>query len=604
MQNSKIFSALGQVVNNTKRLIALVLTIDRKLTILYYATAAFGAVIPVAAGVLSKYLIDNLQISQQQGIGVLPVILIGLLATTYILDILEEVILWGYHYSYLDYIFRNKLQNEINYLYYTKVSHLDIAHFEDPKTQDLITKTRDTMTWRVPDFLRMFSYFLSEIVGYLSAFVILIPFGMWVPFLITCIAIPRIYLRAKHGFVQWSIYGSGAPQAKKLWYFGHLLQNKNAISEMRIFQSTNAMLKKYKQIQNNLFEINKVAVDRYLKVRNIPSVIEIIILLFIGLLFLPKTIAGSVTIGSYILLLSMMGRLNSKASGAAQRVGELYEHSLYVDNFFEILDFPIIIQEDQHPVVLDSTTPPKIEFKGVTFAYPKGKAVLKDVTFVINPGESVAFVGDNGAGKTTIIKLLCRFYDIQKGEILINGTNIKNVSLESLYKLLGTLFQYFTQYHFSIKENITLGNPNKNDEDAIIDAAKKSDSYEFIKKLPNQFDTMLGKEFEDGEELSGGQWQKLAIARAFYEEPPVLILDEPTSAIDAQAEYEIFNNLQKQYTKKTLILISHRFSTVRNANKIFVIHKGRITESGTHEELLHKKNKYHRLFTIQAAGYK
>ena len=229
---------------------------------------------------------------------------------------------------------------------------------------------------------------------------------------------------------------------------------------------------------------------------------------------------------------------------------------------------------------------------------------MDGVSFVIEPGESIALVGHNGAGKTTIVKLLCRFYDVSDGEILINDTNIKNLDLSRWYKFLGTLFQEFVKYHFTVRENIFLGAPDKNDEKAMKEAANKSGAAEFIERLPKKYDTILGKEFEDGEELSGGQWQKLAIARAFYEEPPVLILDEPTSAIDAEAEYEIFNNLEKQYKNKTLILVSHRFSTVRNANKIIVIDHGKIVESGSHKELMSLGGEYSKLFSIQAKGYR
>ena len=189
------------------------------------------------------------------------------------------------------------------------------------------------------------------------------------------------------------------------------------------------------------------------------------------------------------------------------------------------------------------------------------------------------------------------------GGIYIDNTNIKDLVVSDWYKYLGTLFQEYTQFHFKVSDNITLGALDKKDSVAMISAAKKSDSHEFIEKLPDGYETVLGREFVDGVELSGGEWQKLAIARAFYEEPPVLILDEPTSSIDAESEYEIFNNLQKQYKNKTLFLVSHRFSTVRNANKIYVLDKGQIIERGTHKKLLKVSGKYARMFSVQAKGY-
>jgi ABC-type multidrug transport system fused ATPase/permease subunit len=300
----------------------------------------------------------------------------------------------------------------------------------------------------------------------------------------------------------------------------------------------------------------------------------------------------------------MIDQLSGNATSAVANFGEMYEHNLYIDHFFEIQELPRLIKESPNPVIFKNISSPKIEFKNVYFRYPKGQLVLKNISFTINPGESIALVGANGAGKSTIIKLICRFYDVTSGEILINGVNIKNLKLSNWYEHMGTLFQDFVHYYLTVRENIVLGNPSKIDEKQIRAAAKKAGADEFIEKLPKKYDQPLGREYEDGEELSIGQWQKLAIARAFYRSSPLLILDEPTSAIDAEAEYEIFNNLEKAYKNKSLILVSHRFSTVRNANKIFVIEDGKIAEHGTHDRLIKLNGKYASMFNIQAKGYK
>jgi len=254
---------------------------------------------------------------------------------------------------------------------------------------------------------------------------------------------------------------------------------------------------------------------------------------------------------------------------------------------------------------LGEAAPPRIEFRNVKFRYPGAESfALKGVSFVIEPGDSVALVGHNGAGKTTIVKLLCRFYDPTEGGIFINGVNLKDVDIREWYNFLGTLFQEFVRYHFSVRENIMLGAPERNDADAMRAAARQSGAAEFIERLPGRYEQVLGKEFEDGVDLSGGQWQKIAIARAFYESPPVLILDEPTSAIDAEAEFDIFSNLEQQYKSKTLVLVSHRFSTVRNAGKINVLEHGQVVESGSHDELMARAGEYAKLFQIQARGYR
>src|SRR6266550_430333 len=603
MKESKLTTPIKQITKNTRRLFNLAWKMDRKLTTLYYFTAAIGALVPLASAYVLKLLIDYLQIAQNSLITTVPVIIAVVLAARYLVTFLDGIVYWGINQSYLDYVFRYKLQNEITWKFQQKVSKLDIAHFENPEVQNLITKTRDTMQWQLPDYLRIFSYLFNDIIAFVAAFIVLLPFGWWIPVLVGVITIPRLYLQAKYGGIKWSIWGSGAPQAKKLWYLNYLLQEPMTVRETRISQSSESLLNKFKEIQQYLFNLSKGALDKYLRVLTIPPIIEAVVIFFVAYQFLPPVIAGTLTIGSFSLLISMLEQLGSRSANASAHFAQIYESNLYVNHYFDFLALPPLIPTAKNPVVLEEIKPPKIEFRNVSFNYPKGQKVLDDVSFVIEPGESVALVGHNGAGKTTIVKLLCRFYDVNSGEILINDINIKDLDLSRWYKFLGTLFQEFVKYHFSVRENIFLGAPDKKDENAMIEAARKSGAAEFIERLPKKYDTILGKEFEDGEELSGGQWQKLAIARAFYEEPPVLILDEPTSAIDAEAKYEIFNNLEKQYKNKTLVLVSHRFSTVRNANKIVVIDHGKIVESGSHQELMNLDGQYAKLFSIQAKGY-
>lgn len=605
MKVKSVPAVLKHLASNLRKMLFLAWQMDNRVTIGYYLTAGVGALAPLATSLTLKYLIDNLLVHQTPSItNSIPFIIVIVLAARYLVVMGTDLVQWGLNGVYFDYLFRYKLQNELNRRFYQKLAHLDIAYFEDPGTQNLIAKAKDTLTWRPPDFLRHFSYSLGSFIAYLSAFIVLMPFGWWIPVVITLTTLPRLFLRARYGTVQWSIYGSGAPQVRKLWYFMWLLSTDTAIREMRIFQSQDTLLARFKNIQDYIFNLNKKPLDNYLRILTFPEILEVVVLFVIAFSQLPAVLSGILTIGSFTLLVNMIDQLNGNAVGFVINFGEMYEHNLYVDHYFEVLGLPKIIKEVKNPVVFKKFSPPKIEFKNVYFCYPKGPMVLKDISFVINPGEKVALIGSNGAGKSTIIKLICRFYDVTKGEILINGKNIKRLKLSNWYKFMGTLFQDFVQYHFTARENITLGDPTKKDEGLIKEAAIKSGAYEFIEKLPKGFDQVLGREFEKGEELSIGQWQKLAIARAFYEEAPLLVLDEPTSAIDAEAEYEIFNNLQKTYKDKTLILVSHRFSTVRNANKIFVVEDGQVTERGSHQELLNLNGKYARMFKLQAKGYR
>ena len=230
---------------------------------------------------------------------------------------------------------------------------------------------------------------------------------------------------------------------------------------------------------------------------------------------------------------------------------------------------------------------------------------MKNFNLIIGSGEKIALVGENGAGKSTLIKLILRFYDPTEGEILLNGVNIKEVNLNDWYKQIGALFQDFIKYQFTFKENVIYGDVAKrNDLLAIKDAIQKAGADSYLKDLPKGIDQIVGKTFEDGIDLSGGQWQKLALARAFFRDAPILILDEPTSAIDAKAEYEIFQKVGELQKDKTVIIISHRFSTVRNADRILVLEGGKIIEEGNHEKLMKKDGLYAELFNIQAQGYK
>lgn len=599
-----IVGTFKQICINTMRLVRIAWGLDKKYTILYYGISFVGALVPVVTSYLLAIAIDKIQIAQGDPLAMIPTLVVSALVIRSTIYVMEDIVYNSFARTYLDHIFRYKIQNKISFDFYKTVGSLDMGQIESSDTQNLIAKVKDMMLWKITDFIRTSSYLFSNVVTFLSAFIVVLKFGWWIPFLITVVTIPRLYIRTKFGNIQWSAWEGNIPESKKLWYLSWILQDKVAVREMKIALTQETILSKFKGIQEFLFEKNKKPLDMYMKTLIVPPMLEALVILFITLVFLPDVVSQIITIGAFSLLLTMTSQLNHNTASAAYNVSELYENNLYVNQYFELLALrpEIVSQPNAHKIVSDD--PPRIEFKNVSFAYAKGKKILHDVSFVIEPGQSVAFVGHNGAGKSTVIKLLCRFYDVTGGEILINGVNIKEVDIQSWYTYMGTLFQEFVWYHLTIRENITLGSRTVTSEKEIINAAKKAGAHDFIMKLPQKYDQPLGREYENGEELSGGQWQKLAIARAFYQQPPILILDEPTSAIDAEAEYEIFTNLEKHYAdNKSLILVSHRFSTVRNAEKIIVLEDGKLTEQGTHDQLLKKKGTYARMFSAQAEGY-
>jgi ATP-binding cassette subfamily B protein len=306
------------------------------------------------------------------------------------------------------------------------------------------------------------------------------------------------------------------------------------------------------------------------------------------------------------LYLALFRQGQSTFQSILSAVGNIYENNLFMANFFEFLglrpQLGLTGGERTLPVALSQG----IEFRGVGFRYPdNGEWALRNINLTIRPGEKIALVGHNGAGKTTLIKLLSRLYDPTEGMILIDGVDIRELKPIELQNRIGVIFQDFVRYHLPVSENIGFGQIDSVDDMArIVEAARKSGADAVVENLPEGYDTMLGRWFRGGQELSLGQWQKIALARAFMRDAEILVLDEPTASLDAATEYEIFQHFKELTDGKMAILISHRFSTVRMADRIVVIEAGRITELGSHEELMRLEGAYARLFSMQAEGYR
>lgn len=580
-------------------MIALAWRIDARLTLLYYGSAFIGALAPLAAGLTLAALIDHVLVAKTVEATVVAVV-----AMHFAIVAVNAAVRFGLHEQYYDYLFRYRLQDWFSYRYCEKLTQLDVPHLEDPAVQILISKVRDTHAWRVPDFFRMLSYALISIVGVVSAAIALAPFGWWIVPLVITATLPRVYLRTRFGEMQWSMYGSGAPEARKLWYFGWLLSEPTHLRELKVFRTAPSLLDRYKQIQQRIFALGRKPLDRYRRMNVIAPIIEGAFVFGVGVWALPEVTSGALSVGSFAFFVTMLQQLATSSAEAGSCVGGTYENLLYCRHWNTLMALEPVIPHAREPKRFDDVRPPRIEFRNVSFAYPNGTQVLHDVSFVIEPGENVALVGVNGAGKSTIVKLICRFYDVTSGSILVNGVDIRDLDLAHWHAHLGTLFQDFVKYKLTVRDNVLLGDPTRVDESAMNTAIDKAGARSIVDALPEKLDQVLGTDYEDGEELSGGQWQKLAIARAFYQAAPVLILDEPTSAIDAEAEAAIFDNLAAEYREKTLILVSHRFATVRNADRIIVIEDGRVVEAGSHEMLVAKQARYASMFGAQAAGYR
>lgn len=589
-----------EILKTIYKTFVLVWRVDKRFVTVATILMIIGGIIPIVVSYVSKIILDSI-ISITSVQGAITVALLGFLALRYLLEAIQDF-QRAFLYQYTQRITRYKIQNYLNLELSNKISILDVDYFQNTKVQDLIQKVRRESFGRIPAYTNIIFFTINYGVTLIGSFVALIPFGFWIPLLAIAVSYPRYRVRRETSNLEWSLFNWSTPLSRRLNDISNMLQRELSVVEIRIAGSRNAFLKRVSKLQDKMLENIGKPLNKFLKTIWIPIILEAVFIYFMVYIKLPLVISGALSIGSLIFLMQMFDQIIGNTQSVNEQIATLFDDGLYSRNYFELMDLPPLITEKNPGHVFEVIKPPKIEFQNVSFNYPNGKTVIKKASFSVMPGEHLAIVGPNGAGKTTLIKLLLRFYDPAKGSILVNDIDVKDLKRENWYKFIGTLFQNFGKYNLTVAENIAFNEPDKLNYSKIKKAAELSGAAEFIEKFPDKYEQQLGRDF-DGEELSIGQWQKLALARAFYEEAPVLILDEPTSAIDAEAEAEIFDNLNKVYQGKTVIFISHRFSTVRHADKIIVLESGQILEEGTHESLVKKNGVYARMFKIQAKGY-
>lgn len=506
-----------------------------------------------------------------------------------------------------DLVFDYRIQDFLDRAVVTKLSTLDPATFENPKFQDLLSQN-ELIKYTINEFTNRFIAMLSGFVMFVTATIIVsVTFPLFVP--IIMIASIPIYLALQN--FRKNIYPFLLEERPKMGrvsgYLKDLFSQDSTSKEVAIFRNGDVLISKLVLLQTNYMKDLIKTVDKTMRLVVLADLIQLGTFFVTQFYNLTSVLAGRLTIGQFSLIFYQTANLANGANQMLDHYSASNTRLKYLDQYYEFLNYPRFINNPKNPKAIpDTSMPPEIEFKNVSFKYPETERyIFKDLNLKINSGEKIALVGENGAGKSTLIKLLLRFYDVIEGEVLINGVNIKEIDLEEWHKLVGALFQDFIKYNFTFKENVYFGNLEKNNNEELLkEAITKSGANSYIKDLPDGIDQVVGKMFDKGIDLSGGQWQKLALARAFFRDAPILILDEPTSAIDAKAEYEIFQRVNKLQKDKTVIIISHRFSTVRNADRILVLDEGRIIEEGNHRKLMKADGLYAELFNIQAQGYK
>ena len=504
-------------------------------------------------------------------------------------------------------LLQEKLSYAVQLMVMEKANTLDLAFFEDAKFYDLLQQAQNEASSRPIGMVSQTFGLGRTVVTLLSMIVVLTQLAWWIALMALVAPIPAFVANMRYGWWGYQMMRRQSPLRREMSYYGNLLTTDVYNKEIKLFTLGDFFIRLYRKHANDFYQqAREIVVPRYMAsfAWGLGSLLANgLVYLYVAL----QTVAGRITLGDLTFYTQAALSLGTSFQGLLSGISSTYENNLYVNTLFEFLEYqPRIVSPPDG--LVPTGTGLTIEFRHVSFSYPgredKGRA-LSDVSFTIHEGEAVALVGRNGAGKTTIVKLLTRLYDPDEGEILVNGHDIKEYDLGALREKIGVIFQDYVTYYLTAARNIGVGRVEAIDDlSGVRAAAAKSGASAVIEKLPDEYETMLGKWFDQGQQLSGGEWQKIALARAFMRDAQLLILDEPTSSLDPQAEYEVFARFRELTAGKSAIFISHRFSTVRLANRIIVLENGGVLEEGTHDQLVARGGRYAELFSLQAEAYR
>ena len=499
-----------------------------------------------------------------------------------------------------------KLANQIRGEIIAKALTLDLAFFEHPEYYDKLQNARREGGYKPVELINDTFQIVQNAITLASFAFLLLRFSPWLVAILVLTSIPAFIAETRYSGQGFRLLSRRAPESRQINYLSRLLTEDSSAKEIKLFDLGGTLLARYLMLFEKFFREDKaLACQRAVAGFSLGLIAT---LGFYGSYawIVWHTVQRQISLGDMTLYLAIFRQGQTTFQSILYAVSSIYENNLFMSNFFEFLGMTPQLAIAGEPKVLPAILRSGIEFRNVGFRYPdNGAWALRNVNLLIRPGEKIALVGHNGAGKTTLIKLLSRLYDPSEGAILIDGIDLRDIDPLALRQKIGVIFQDFVRYHLPVKENIGFGQIDAAaDFDRIVASARKSGADAIIEGLPESYDTMLGRWFSGGQELSLGQWQKIALARAFMREAEILVLDEPTASVDAQSEYEIFRHFQELTAGKMAILISHRFSTVRMADRIAVIEAGGISEIGSHTELIERNGTYARLFSLQAEGYR
>ncbi len=513
--------------------------------------------------------------------------------------------------SLLESLLGDLFSNRVSVRLMEHAARLDVAQFEDADTYDHLERARRQTVGRIGLVAQLLGT-VQDLITLISLTMALIFYVPWLLLLLAIAVVPAFLGETHFAALGYSLLFQWTPERRMLDYLRFTAASDQSAKEVKLFGLSSFLVARYRSLADEFYELNKRLSVRRATVSTLLALIGslgyysaygvIIYLTVIGY----RSPAGPFTIGVLTFLAGSFRQSRELIQRVLLTLSSVYEESLYLRDLFTFLDLTPRVISRPGARAVPRPIRQGLVFEGVSFKYPgSDEWALRDLSFSLAPDDSIALVGENGAGKTTLVKLLARLYDPDEGRILLDGVDLREYDLISLHSNIGVIFQDFMRYAFLFRENIGVGQVEyMSDEEKLREAARRSLADTVAKRLDKGFDQQLGRRFEEGVELSGGEWQKVALARAYLREAQVLILDEPTAALDARAEYEVFLRFTELTRGRIAVLISHRFSTVRMADRILVLNGGRLVEHGTHQELVGRGGLYAELFNLQAAGYR
>jgi ATP-binding cassette, subfamily B, bacterial len=595
----------GGTFRYSRRAIELVWQTSQALTIGLAMLTLIAGVLPAFAAYLGQLIVDAVIVAigiykDSSQIEIRPVIQLVILEG--IIIIVLAAIQRGI--SAIQSLLRAQLGHRVNVLILEKALQLQMSHFEDSEFYDKLTRARREASSRPLSLVNRTFGLIQNAISLVSYATLLVQFSPWVLIILVVGALPVFFAETKFSGDAFRLFRRRSPETRMQSYLEMVLAREDSAKEVKLFQLGPLLLQRYQDIYSKIYKA-----DRNLSLRRDfwGFVLGLIgTMAFYGAYgwIVLATITTRITLGQMTMYLVVFKQGQSAVSSSLSAISGMYEDNLYLSNLYEYLEQETTHQEG---TAINGPKPGDgIIFEDVSFSYPGANhTALEQVNLHLRPGTSLALVGENGSGKTTLIKLLTRLYTPTHGRIILDGLDIQEWNAEKLRQRVGVIFQDFVRYQMLVGENVGAGDVNYfSDEERWREASDNGMARDFIEQLPQEYHTQLGRWFKGGQELSSGQWQKIALSRAFMrDQADILVLDEPTASMDAQAEATIFEHFSQHAAKKIAILISHRFSTVRMADQIAVMDRGKIIEQGSHQQLLERNGQYAHLFKLQAKGY-